>query len=74
HIFDMLPKFHPEFNPIEKFWGAFKCYTRENCNYSLPGLQKTVPESFQSVSLDLIKRYFWRCFRGMDGYRQGLFL
>lgn len=66
------PKFHPEFNFIEMFWGACKAYTRRNCNYSFPALQRTVPQSFKSVSLETIRRFARKTFRFMDAYRKGL--
>jgi len=37
------PKFHCELNFIERFWCGAKFYARENCQYSLDGLQKTIP-------------------------------
>ena len=39
----MLPKCHPEFNPIERVWGRMKMYTRAHNNGKLPTLRENVP-------------------------------
>ena len=51
HVCMMLPKFHCELNGIERVWGRSKWYTRRFCNYTFPGLDKTVP---RSLSLEVI--------------------
>jgi hypothetical protein len=39
-----FPKYHPEFNFIERYWGMAKRYLRERCDYSFKELQPMVPE------------------------------
>jgi hypothetical protein len=72
HQLDLLPKFHPEFNPIENFWGASKAYCRNNCDYTFSGLKETVPKALASVHLDKIRKFERRCIRFMQVYKIGL--
>ena len=53
HMCVMLPKFHCECNGIELAWARSKQYTRANCEYTMPGLRKTVPMSYGRGNMSL---------------------
>jgi len=68
HMFMFFPKFHPELNPIELFWGWAKRYTRSNCDFTFEHLQQIVPQSLDVVELSTIKKFFNHCWRYMRAY------
>ena len=72
HKVIFYPKFHPELNFIEQYWGAAKRYTRQHCDYTWNGLKETLPSAFDSISLQTIRKYALRSKRFMDCYRKGL--
>ncbi|KAK3816190.1 MAG: hypothetical protein J3Q66DRAFT_283474, partial [Benniella sp.] len=66
------PKFHPELNFIEMYWGRAKRETRANCKFSMKGFETTVINALNSVSIDTIRAFAGRSFRYMQQYREGL--
>jgi hypothetical protein len=64
----LLPKFHPEFNYCEYFWGYCKYRTRAKCDYSFKTLQESVPEVLESVPVATLRRFHRRAFRYMKAY------
>src|SRR4029077_2878978 len=72
HMVLFFPKFHCELNHIEYFWSHSKRYARENCNYKIEGLRKTVPASLAHVANSTILACYNSCLRKMDLYRTGV--
>ena len=67
-----IPKFHCELNPIESCWCHSKHYTRSHCDYTFPGLLATINASLNSVTLDMIRKFFRKTREIMRAYREGL--
>ena len=81
----MLPKMHPELNPIESRWQGTKVHTRMMCEYSIASLRLRVPEALQvhsdnvrgtglghKVQLAHVRRWYRRAHRFASMYlREG---
>ena len=59
-VFHLLPKFHPELNPLEYLWGWLKHYFQEHSNGKLAFAKSLVPTSLNTCPLVTIRRFF-RC-------------
>jgi hypothetical protein len=66
------PKFHCELNHIEYFWCHSKWYARENCDYIIDGLWKTIPLALQNVKNSTILGNYKNCMQKMELYHRGL--
>jgi hypothetical protein len=72
HMILFLPKFHPELNPIERYWAALKGYLRLNTAWTTEGLRELLPLALtKGVPSESFGRYFRACFRIMTAYRLG---
>ena len=71
HKIIFYPKFHPEFNWIEMYWGATKRYTRRHCTYSFKDLQEMLPRALKVTTLSTMRRLARRSFRYISAYRSG---
>ena len=71
HMMTFIPKFHPEFNFIERYWGQCKMYTRAHCDYSFKELEFVVPIALDSVSLRTIRRLYRHSLMYMKAYSDG---
>ena len=70
-----LPKFHPELNAIERYWGGLKKITRWRCDDSIYSLRELVDAFLNSdvhCNLTSIRKYFRICWRYMDAYKEGM--
>ncbi|KZV69533.1 hypothetical protein PENSPDRAFT_608568 [Peniophora sp. CONT] len=69
----LLPKFHPELNPIEQCWGYAKRKYREMPKSSKEAdLHRNVVSALAEVTTERIRNFERRTARFMDAYRCGL--
>lgn len=72
HVFELYPKYHCKCNFIERYWGAAKRAARQQCDYSYKGLCERVPQILNEVPLAMIRRFFRKAFRYIEGYALGM--
>jgi hypothetical protein len=70
-VFHLLPKFHPELNPMEYWWGWSKRYFRERSTGNFKFSKSLVPRSLDACPLVTIRRFFRRADRYMNIYSLG---
>lgn len=49
------PPYHPELQPIETCWAVVKNHMADNCDFSMSGLRKRLPEAFTKVTSSTVK-------------------
>jgi hypothetical protein len=69
-----LPKFHPELNYIERYWGRMKFYVRLHSDCTVPTLEKNMLEarSLDNIPLAMIRRFARGTFAYLYAYRNKL--
>src|SRR6185437_9996675 len=55
HIFERYPKYHCEYNFIERYWGFVKQKIRKSCTYNYADLLKKISEVLTSVPVTTIR-------------------
>ena len=69
---DFVPKYPPEFNFIDIYWGYSKRKVRTECDHEWESLLLQLPEALDSVALLFIRRALKKCCRYIDDYRIGI--
>jgi hypothetical protein len=72
YIVIFLPKFHPELNPIERFWAYLKRLAREVCDYSLKSLLELIPLIYAGTSVKTIRSHYYVAWAYLDAYNAGV--
>lgn len=68
---EFFPKFHCEFNWIERYWGNVKCNVRKRCDYTFKNLERTVPECLlDAVSVLTLRKFARKSYRYIDRQRE----
>ena len=64
------PKYHCELSPIEMFWSDHKRFCRMTCKYKINELRKSVPLGLMYPCAETVRKYFARCRRYEQAYRE----
>ena len=62
------PPYHPELQPIETCWAVVKNYMADNCDFSISGLRKRLPEAFSKVTKSTVKEIIAKVVNQEDNY------
>lgn len=62
------PPYHPELQPIETCWAVVKNYMADNCDFSMLGLRKRLPEAFSKVTSSTVKEIIAKVADQEDNY------
>lgn len=62
------PPYHPELQPIETCWAVLKNHIAQNCDFTLVGLHKRLPEAFSKVTSITCKELIAKVFDQEERY------
>ena len=66
---ELVPKYHPEFNFIDMYWGYVKRRVGNECDCNWQTLIEHTPEALYSVLLIFMRREYTKCCRYIEIYR-----
>ncbi|MCF8129464.1 MAG: transposase [Deltaproteobacteria bacterium] len=62
------PPYHPELQPIETCWAVLKNHMADNCDFTMAGLRKRLPEAFAKVTANTCKGIISKVFEQENKY------
>ncbi len=62
------PQYHPELQPIEACWAVVKNYMADNCDFTMSGMRKNLPEAFAKVTEDTCAKVIAKVRKREDDY------
>jgi len=72
HLCVFLPKYHPELNAIERYWGHIKYLLRLHCEYSLPHMLDILPDTMRNVPVEFTRAWSRVTWLYIAAYDDGL--
>ncbi|CAB1120310.1 unnamed protein product [Ectocarpus sp. CCAP 1310/34] len=72
HLCIFLPKYHPELNAIERYWGYIKHLLRLHCEYSLRHMLQVLPGALSGVPARFIRAWSRVTWLYIEAYDEGL--
>ena len=72
HMCLFFPKYQCELFPIERLWCHSKKHTRAYTDGTITKLRKIVPEGLDSVTPDMICKFFRTCRDDENAHREGI--
>ena len=71
HRVMFIVKFHCELNPIVRVWCHAKQYTSTHCDYTFAGLEKTIDEALNYMTVELVRKFFRKVREYQGAHREG---
>ena len=71
HLCIFFPKYHCELSGVERCWCHSKKFSRANCNGSIVRLRNIVPQALETVTTEMIQKFFKTCRDYEKAYRDG---